>query len=220
MKTIAFVAILALSVTSMATPWLTAAHISGPSATGSYRFVSEDTLTKTLDFEVSSNEQGSATGRMTFQGDAVIVEGEADEVPERSAEPSQFFIKADLDSLTVENNRALMGGIVQDSSHRSYIGKWVQLVVEDNGDGGEVSDQLSWRFCQPEPGGWVPSDAEDPRDEGAWWKWWATDAEREDDRGVASTNLIPGTRRGCQTFPLSSYEFPEVKGEGQIRVQP
>jgi hypothetical protein len=113
---------------------------------------------------------------------------------------------------------ALMGGTVRESSNPSYIGKWVQLVVEDNGDGREVPDRLSWRFCQVEPGGWTPSDAEDPRDEGVWWHWWATDAEREDDRGVQSPNLIPGTRRGCPTFPLSTYDFPDVKGEGQIQI--
>ena len=47
---------------------------------------------------------------------------------------------ASLDSLTIENNRAVMGGTVTDSSNRSYIGRWVQLVVEDNGDGKEMTE--------------------------------------------------------------------------------
>jgi hypothetical protein len=122
---------------------------------------------------------------------------------------------ADLDRLTIEGNRALIGGVVRDSSHRSYIGKWVQLVVEDNAEG---KDKLSWCFCQPEPGGWTPVDAEDPRDEGAYAHWWATDAEVRDDQGIASANIIPGSRRNCPTFPLSTYEFPDVRGEGQIQV--
>jgi hypothetical protein len=127
---------------------------------------------------------------------------------------------ADLDSLVIERNRAVMGGTVRDSSNPSYIGRWVQLVVEDNGDGREVPDNLSWCFCQPEPGGWIPSDAEIPNDDGARWQWWATDAERIDDVGVPSTNLIPGGRRSCPTYPLSAYEFAFARGEGGIQVLP
>jgi len=83
----------------------------------------------------------------------------------------------------------------------------------------EVPDKVTWRLCQPEPGGWTPSDAEDPRDEGAAAHWWATDAELREDPGVASENITPGTRRGCRTFPLSTYRFPNARGEGQIQVQ-
>ena len=93
------------------------------------------------------------------------------------------------------------------------------LVVEDNGDGSERADRLAWCFCEPEPGGWVPVDAEDSRDDGAFMHWWATDAEVREDVGIESANIIPGTRRGCPAFVLSSYEFAEVTGEGQIEIQ-
>ncbi|MEK6283309.1 MAG: hypothetical protein AABN95_23385 [Acidobacteriota bacterium] len=219
MKTIACAAILALFVMSIATPSLTSARPGGPSANGNYNFVFEDDLTKQVEFEATGDGQGTATGRMTFRDPAGVVDHDPDGEGGRPEDPpSEFHMTADLDSLTIENNRALMGGTVRESSNQSYVGRWVQLVVEDNGDGKEVPDRLSWRFCQVEPSGWTPSDAEDPRDEGAWWRWWATDAEREDDRGVQSANIIPGNRRGCPTFPLSSYEFPEAKGEGQVQV--
>jgi hypothetical protein len=219
MKTISCVAILALFVMSLATPSSATALVSGPSASGTYRVVLEDGLAKTVEFDARWDERGATSGRMTFRDEARIVEQDVDGTGERFEEPSsEFYMTADLDSLTIEGNRAVMGGTVRESSNQSYVGKWVQLVVEDNGEGSEVPDNLTWCFCPPEPGGWIPVDAEDPRDEGAYARWWATDAEREDDRGVQSVNIIPGNRRGCQTFALSTYEFPDARGEGQIQV--
>ncbi|MFZ0749635.1 MAG: hypothetical protein WAM70_09775, partial [Pyrinomonadaceae bacterium] len=134
---------------------------------------------------------------------------------------SEFYITAVFDSLTIDRNRAAMSGTVADSSIRSYIGKWVQLVVEDNGDGREEPDKLTWCFCQPEEGGWVPADAELREDQGAFSQWWTTDAEREDDLRVQSANIIPGNRTSCKVYALSTYPFADVRnGEGQIQVQP
>jgi hypothetical protein len=195
---------------------------SGPSASGIYRFVLEDDFSKSVEFNATSDERGVTTGRMTFTDEAGVSEQDPDGVgDEKKGSPSPFFMTANLDSLTIERNRAVMGGSITDSNIRSYIGKWVQLVVEDNGDGREEPDKLTWCFCQPEEGGWVPADAELRGDDGAYWKWWATDAEREDDHGIQSTNIIPGNKTSCRVFPLSAYPFADVRnGEGQIQVQP
>jgi hypothetical protein len=193
---------------------------SGPSASGAYKFVLDDDLMKSVEFSATSDERGTSTGQMTFKDDAVIVEQDPDGEPKEGS-GTQFFMTANLDSLTIDGNRALMGGTVVESSNPSYVGKWVQLVVEDNGDNNERPDKLTWCFCQPEEGGWVPADAEVPGDEGAWWKWWATDAEVKDDAGVQSINIIPGNKTSCKVLPLSIYEFEDVRsGEGQIQVQP
>jgi hypothetical protein len=218
MKTIVGAAIFALFLISSATSRVTLAQSGGPTASGNYHFVLEDDLTKALEFDARTDERGTTTGAMTYSGQVMVFEGDPDEGEPR-AETAEFTVTATFDSLTIVNNRALLGGTVTDSSLRNLIGQWVQLVVEDN-DSLEVPDQLAWRFCQQEPGGWVPSDAEDPRDEGAFWHWWATDAEVRDDIGIASLNVIPGTARGCQSFSLSAAEFAAVRGEGQIQVRP
>jgi hypothetical protein len=225
MKTIVRNVISVLFVTGLVTgcaSMAVGAPISGPSASGTYRFVLEDGFSKSVEFSATSDERGVTTGQMTFRDEAGVSEQDPDGIADEKQEsPAPFYMTAVLDSLTIEHNRAVMSGTIADSSIRSYIGKWVQLVVEDNGDGREEPDKLTWCFCQPEEGGWVPADAEVREDQGAFAQWWAMDAEREDDKGVQSTNIIPGKQTSCKVFPLSSYPFADVmKGEGQIQVQP
>ncbi len=225
MKTIARYVISGLVLMSLVAAYASlpaSAQISGPSASGSYRFVLDDDLSKSVEFNATSDERGTTTGQMTFRDEAGIVEQDPDgDGDDKQESPSEFSMTANLDSLTIEGNRAVMGGTITESSNQNYIGKWVQLVVEDNGDGREEADKLTWCFCQPEEGGWVPADAEVKEDEGAWWKWWATDAEVKDDAGVQSTNIIPGNKTSCKVLSLSAYAFADVKsGEGQIQVQP
>ena len=218
MRTKVYASILALFLVSLVAPWMTNANAGGSSASGTYKFVLEGEFIKQIEFDARGDERGAITGQVTYRDEAGVLELEDDVPGDPDKQPAEFYVTADLDSLTIENNRALMGGTVRDSSHRSYIGRCVQLVVEDNGDAKEVPDKLTWRFCQPEPGDWIPVDAEDPRDEGAWWRWWATDEELKDDKGIPSVNLIPGTRKGCPTFPLATYRFPTLQGEGQIQI--
>jgi hypothetical protein len=198
------------------------AQTSGPSASGSYKFVLEDDLSKSVEFTASTDERGATTGQMTFKDEAGVSEQDVDGVGGDKEElPSSFYMTANLDTLTIDRNRAVIGGTITNSSNKSYIGKWVQLVVEDNGDGSEQPDKLTWCFCKPEEGGWVPADADLKNDDGAYWKWWATDAERKDDEGPQSANIIPGNKTSCKVFPLAVYPFADVKsGEGQIQVQP
>lgn len=221
MKNMVTFSILVLFVLTLATPRPASAQISGPSVSGNYRFVLADEFAKSVEFNATADERGIATGQMTFRDEAGAPREDGEGGGHPDSPPTEFYLTASLDSLTIERNRAVMGGTITDSSDRSYIGKWVQLVVEDNGDGREEPDKLTWCFCKPEEGGWVPADAELREDDGAWWKWWATDAERRDDAGVQATNIIPGNKTSCKVLPLSVYDFAEVRsGEGQIQVQP
>lgn len=190
-------------------------------ATGQFKFVLEDGALKSLEFDAKSDERGTTSGFLFFTDEAKVifqdVDGTGEPPPE---EPAPFFMKVEFDALTVEKNRALMNGVINDSSHRSFIGKFVQLVVEDN-DGIEVKDQFVWTICEPFKGGWIPEDAEVPGDKGAFMSWWSTDAERRDDVGIPSPSVLPGNIKSCQTLKLTSYtEFATVlKGEGSITVR-
>ena len=189
-------------------------------ASGKYKFIMEDELSKYLEFEAKADERGGATGYMIFTDEAKLVLQDVDGTGEPPKdEPVAFYMKADLDAMTIEKNRAVISGVVRDSSYGSYIGRWVQLVIEDN-DGVEVADRFGWSFCEPEAGGWIPSDAEVPDDKGAFMSWWATDAERYDDVGIPSLNLVPGMLKACKVHPVSSYDFASVlKGEGAIQIK-
>ena len=108
-----------------------------------------------------------------------------------------------------------MSGFVVDSNHTSYIGTVVHLVVEDNAENPRVPDRLTWAFCRPGEGGWVPSDAERKDDDGAYWKWWATDAERDDDVGIPSVDLLSNAG-DCQVLPLGRTTSRVRKGKAII----
>jgi len=179
----------------------------------------DDGFLKSLDFDAKSDDRGTATGFMKFTDEAKVffqdVDGTGDTPKDEAV---AFSMSADLDTMTIEKNRAVISGIVRDSSYSSYIGKFVQLVIEDN-DGVEVPDKLVWTFCEQQPGGWIPQDAEDPNDRGAFMSWWATDAERKDDVGIPSPNLIPGSLKSCQVYPLQTYEFASMlKWDGAITI--
>jgi hypothetical protein len=217
MKRTGFVSMVVLFLLTL-TPRLVTAQ---SAARGTYRFWLEDELTKSVEFDAQTDERGTATGSMTLIDDASIPFVDDPEDPRAGDAPPQFYMKAELDGMTVDKNRAVMSGMVRDSSIPSYIGRWVQLVVEDNGENTRVPDRLTWAICRPQERGWIPSDAELKDDDGAFLRWWATDAERKDDVGIPSPNLLPGEEQGCQVYPLSVYSFvvPQ-KWEGDLIVIP
>jgi hypothetical protein len=194
------------------------AQTPGASAKGTYRFVLEDRVVKTVEFIASTDEKGVTTGQMAFYDPSRIPDTDDPEDPRAADAPPEFSMKASFDSLTVEKNRAVMNGTVVDSTHRSYIGKFVQLVVEDSGPDSRVPDQLTWSFCKPREGGWIPSDAERKDDDGAFLRWWATDAERKDDVGIPSQDLL-ARDTSCPVYLLSQYSFADLlKWDGDIVV--
>lgn len=206
-----------LCLVFLATPLLASAQVGA--ANGRYKFIMEDSFLKYLEFDARTDERGGTTGYMLFTDEAKVlfqdVDGTGEPPPD---EPVAFSMRADLDAMTIEKNRAVISGVVRESSYRSYIGKWIQLVIEDN-DGIEVPDKFVWSFCQPEMGGWIPTDAEVPGDQGAFMSWWATDAERKDDVGIPSPNIIPGSLKGCRSYPIRGYDYASlVKGDGVIQI--
>jgi len=208
-----------LCLVLVATSLPTSAQVAG-TVGGKFKFIMDDEFIKSLEFSATSDARGSASGFMVFTDETKVVVVDPDGSGESpKEEPVPFFMKAEFDSMTIEKNRALISGVIKDSSHRSYIGKWVQLVIEDN-DGRELADKFVWSFCEPEPGRWIPSDFEVPGDQGAFMSWWATDSERKDDIGIPSPNMIPGHLKACKPYSLQSYEFAEIlKGDGEITIK-
>lgn len=188
------------------------------SARGSVRFVMQDGLTKTVEFSASKDEKGTTTGSLSFSDEAKVPDTDN---PEDPADSFSLYLKADLDDSTFEKNRAILSGTILDSSHKTYIGKRVQFVVEDNGIDPKVPDQVLWMFCSRKAGGWIPSDAERPYDDGAYLHWWATDAERDDDVGIPSVDLLPKEEVSCPVWPIWTYTFADLfKFEGDIIIEP
>lgn len=222
MKKIIFASLLALCLLSFPAPRPTSAQTAGAAAGGNFRFMDENGLTRFVEFSATNDKEGVTTGGMTYHDPSPYPDedNDGDPPPKPRDMPSEFYIKADFNGMTVEKNRAVMNGTIVDSSHRTYIGRYVQLVVEDNADNPRLSDQLSWQICKPQPGGWVPSDYEVKGDNGAYMRWWATDAERKDDVGIPSKNLMPGEMKNCQIYPLAGYAFYNLyKWEGDIFVR-
>ena len=218
MLTKVFAALCLLGLVLLATPF-TASAQSG-AANGKYKFVMEDGLVKYLEFDVLTDGRGGTSGYMLFTDEAEVQLEEPNEGGEpRKGESLAFSMKADMTEMTIEKNRAVIGGMVRESSIPRYLGKWVQLVIEDN-DGTEVLDKFVWSFCAQEEGGWIPSDSEVPGDRGAFLSWWATDAERKDDVGIPSPNLIPGNLKGCKPYPIQGFDFAQfLKGDGAIQIK-
>ena len=213
MKSIIGAFALVLLIACVAVPNLVHAHrAEGSSATGSFKFVLEDGATRFVEFNAKEGADGQATGDMTFNDPVAIPVDDPDsgETPKTEG----VFVNAKFDCMTTIENRAVIGGEIYDSNVRSNIGKRVLLVVEDNG---LEKDRLTWGIYQTPATGWIPSDAELKEDNGASLKWVATDAELKDDIGIQ----MPLSKVvACQSFPLASYDFPEIKeAGGDLQVQ-
>jgi hypothetical protein len=207
MKSIIGAFVLALLTVCVAVPNLVhARRTEGSSATGSFKFVLDDGATRFVEFNAKEGVDGQATGDMTFSDPVAIPVDDPDSGETTKTEG--VMVKAKFDCMTTVDNRAVIGGEIYDSNVKSEIGQRVLLVIEDNG---LDKDQLSWGIYQQPATGWIPSDAELKEDNGASLTWLATDAERKDDVGIK----MPVSKIvACQSFPLASYDFPEIKAAG------
>jgi len=206
MKSIIGVLVLTLFVVCLALPGVVFAGAEGASATGSLKFILEDGETRFVEFDAKEGVDGQATGEVTFSDPVAIPVEDPDD--SETPKTQGVLVKAKFDCMQVVENKAVIGGEIYDSNVPGNIGQRVLLVVEDNG---LESDRLIWGIYQQPAKGWVPKDAEVEDDNGASLKWIATDFERRDDVGIPSDISKVVT---CKSFPLGSYEFPEIKAAG------
>jgi hypothetical protein len=221
MKIMRVVSILTLLALSLASAHPATAQTAGPAASGYYYFLLVDGFTKYVNFSGSTDPRGNTSGSMYFSDQAAIPDVDDPENPGSGGTPPQFYANVTFNGLSVQGNRALMNGTVTSSSHRTYYGKFAQLVVEDNGGSQRNPDNLTWQFCKPSPGGWIPSDAERSFDNGAYLSWWATDEEWPGDVGIPSKSVIPGQDRTCPSLALPVYNLVDlVAWYGRMVVTP
>ena len=216
MKSIVFASLLTLALLGFTAPRTATAQ----SASGSLKFVLEDDLTRSVEFKATSEKGENTSGEMLFSGPVEIPDQDVDGTGEKyfSGQVEDIQLQAKFDSMVTEGNRVVMSGTVTGSTVGDYIGQRVILTVAD-GDIGEekTQDSLTWGVYKPVEQNWTPSDYELEFDDGAKLTWWATDYEREDDKGIPSR---PSTEITAHTFPPSSFDFELKSSEGIIEVTP
>jgi hypothetical protein len=206
MKSIIGGSVITLLLVFLALPGLVFAGAEGSTADGSFKFALNDGEIRFVEFKAAALGEGKADGEMTYSDPAAVPVPDPDN-PEKEQSPG-VLVRAKFDCMDTFKNTAVIGGEIYESNVPNAIGMRVLLVVEDNGIDGE-KDRVSWGVYQPPATGWVPVDAEDPNDKGASLTWW--DFERRDDVGIP---MPPGKLVACKSFPLASYDFPEIKYAG------
>jgi hypothetical protein len=194
------------------------ASAAAPSADGSYQFTSGDRFLKYVKFDAQALEGGGAAGRIYFSDEAEVTYLDPDAEDSKEETHKGYYLSAEVDGLLVKDNRAVVSGLVKDSSIPSLVGRRFLLTVEDNGDNSREPDRLTWGLYAPADKGWTPSDAEWEKDPGVGLTWWATDAEEKDDAGYA---MPRDEAFDEQTFALPAYAFVESDDNaGDIVVRP
>lgn len=219
MKIFACLSLATLFLLNFAVPSPTNAAKSGPSANGDFWFSAGDGVTRYVKFNAKVNPDGTSKGEMTFVDPAALAETDTDNPEGSSPAPPGVSLRIEFDCLVVNGNKAVMSGVIVESSFPNSIGQRVLLTVEDNDEGrpAPAPDRLAWGVYKKAAGGWIPSDADRESDPPVP-AWVAKDFEREDDIGYSSDR---STAISCQSFPLSSYAFLDVEhGGGNVQVKP
>ncbi|MBC7933380.1 MAG: hypothetical protein H7Z38_22690 [Rubrivivax sp.] len=220
MKTTVYALALLLLLASLVTTKSVATVRSGPSATGGGTFVLGDNVKRHFNFNAITHTNGSVTGHISLSDPTGFPNQDVDGTGEPGLEGSSsgFDVKADVDCVDVNGNRAALSGIITDATPSSYIGRRMILTVVDNGEGKKADgpDMITWgvylrRFQR------LVGDFENP-DAGEFpvgVKNLVGDFENPD----AGEFLVGDDDLGCRSFPLSSYSPVEISG-GNIQVRP
>jgi len=233
MKIIACLSLATLFLFSQALTPPTSAAKGGPSANGEFWFSSGDGVTRYVKFNAKVNPDGSSKGQMTYVDPGATPESDTDNSEGAANSSAGVTIQIEFDCLVVNNNQAVMSGVIVASGFPAAIGQRVLLTVEDNDEGIKVPgpDRLSWGVYKNANINWVPADAELGSDPPVL-PWIVKDLENcEKDpetgmpvEGCVDPNSYPSNRSttiGCNSFPLSSYSFIDVThGSGNIQVRP
>jgi hypothetical protein len=188
------------------------------SASGGVHVVTDDG-TRNIEFNARVNPDGTTSGDLKFTAKISVPDQDVDgEGTGDGVTETTLSLRIEIDCLEVNDNRAVLSGLVKESSINSYVGQRMLLTVEDGGEGANAPpDRYTWGADRSTTATWVATDAELEFDPGVGLTWTATDAERPDDAGVPSHT---SAEVGCHTFPLTSYALEELpQGSGNIQVR-
>src|ERR1051325_7364494 len=130
MRTLRFTSLLALLVMVFAAAQTTRAA----AAAGSYQFtLTGEKELKYVEFSAEGAGDGKASGSIYFSDESVYTIQDVDGTGEKGGRFAGYNIKADVDSLIVTENQAILSGIIRTSSNDAFIGQRVMLTVQDNG---------------------------------------------------------------------------------------
>ena len=174
---------------------------------------------RTIEFNATGQSGGRASGDLALTEPLALPDQDVDGAGDPEIKETTLSLRVAVDCMKVERNRAVLGGQVRESNVQSYVGRRMLLTVEDNAEAEKPeADRYTFGFYRSTLPTWVPSDAELEFDPGAGMMWIATDAERDDDKGISSQPREPGD---CEAFPLASYELEDLpKDGGDIQVKP
>ena len=192
---------------------LTSQTVFAQSASGAIHV--KDDAGQSINIEFNAKTEGSGgNGTVMFSGTTASSDAEG-----TSSQSTALSVKIDVDCVVVKDNQAAMSGLVRESSVDAYRGRRVLLAVEDGGEGSKAPpDKYTFGVYQPQTMKWFPSDSELDFDGGWKFTWFATDAERPDDRGVP---ISRNTDVDCHSFALTTYGYVDIpQGSGNVQVRP
>lgn len=209
---------LCVLVTAGLGPVSAAISTPAPNVVGNFQLVSDQGVTRHIEFQATRSSDGRVAGEVVFRDEAPAnVEKASGEATGESEQP--FFFKAAIDCLVINEHKAIMSGSISESSSKSYIGRRILVVAQDNGGASDPAkrDRVTWGIYRADRKEWAASDAERPDEQSNQLTWIATDSERLDDEGVSSDKekVI-----GCKTFPLSAFSFftgNQIRGTAVVK---
>ncbi len=173
---------------------------------------------RAIEFNATGTSGGRASGDILLSEPVVLTDQDVD--GDGTGDPEireTVSLRIAVDCLKVEGNRAVLGGLIRESSAGNYAGRRMLLTVEDNAENEREPDRYSFGLYRATAPTWVPTDAELRFDEGAGMEWVATDAERDDDKGISSR---PRPEVDCEAFPLTSHDLEDLSADdGDVQIR-
>ena len=186
---------------------------------GTFRTETERGI-RAIEFSATGTSSGRASGDILWSEPVVLTDQDVDGDGTGDPEIREIVsLRIAVDCLKVERSRAVLGGLIRESSAGSYVGRRMLLTVEDNAETERREpDRYSLGLYRPTAATWVPTDAELHFDPGAGMEWVATDAERDDDKGISSR---PRPEVDCEAFPLTSFDLEDLSADdGDVQIRP